>query len=122
MYVDEIYNFCLKYFENLLMVLNINVRNHDFYGFFMFLIMTIKVSGIFTIVFVISASKYRSLQSFKVIRDKHFLEVRPKLLMTHSIRNKFSILPFKKFLRKLSIRLTFYILIMDEKVLVLCEK
>ena len=35
MYFNKIHNFCSRHFSEFPMVLNINLRIHDFYGFFM---------------------------------------------------------------------------------------
>ena len=43
------------------------------------LTMKIKFSGIFTVIFVISASKYVSTRNFNKIEGMHFSELHPKL-------------------------------------------
>ena len=78
MYFDEIYNFRFKYFSKFRMIFKINVRNHDFYELLMVLTIKITFAGIFTIIFVISASKYMSMQSFQKIRGKRFSEMKTR--------------------------------------------
>jgi len=59
---DEIYNFCLKYFSKFLVFPKINIKNYNFYEFFIVFTIKIKFAPTFTIIFVISASKYISIQ------------------------------------------------------------
>ena len=35
-YLDEVYNFCLKHFAKFCVLPEINTKNHDFYGFLWF--------------------------------------------------------------------------------------
>ena len=65
-----------KYFLQFRMVLKINVKNHYFYAFSMVLIIKIKFAGFFTIIFLISAWKHMSIQSFK----RSFSEVDPWII------------------------------------------
>ena len=61
-----LYNFYLKYFSKFSLLTKINGKNHDFM-FFMVFIIKFKFASIFTMIFVISASKYVSIRSSKGI-------------------------------------------------------
>ena len=78
MYFYEIYNFLSRYSSKFSLFTEINAKNHDFNGFFIGFTMKIKFAPIFTIIFVISASKYICLRNFKNIRGNCFLKLHPR--------------------------------------------
>ena len=76
-YLDEVYNFFKKYFAKFCELAEINAKKHDFDSFFCGFSMKIDQSPIFTIIFVISASKYINIVSFKLIGGTTFSELYP---------------------------------------------
>ena len=68
------YNFCKKYFFPRSIFVDIKWKNL-LKTFFLVLTLKIKFSGIFIIIFLISASKYVGIVSFKLIGGKCFSEV-----------------------------------------------
>ena len=78
MYVKEIYNFYLKHFSTFSELREISANNLYSYGLFLMVFtMIIQFAPIFTIICVISVSKYVSIQSFKLIRGFNFSELHP---------------------------------------------
>ena len=94
MHLDEIYIFYLKYFSKFPLLTKINGKNHNFMGFFMVFIIKFKFAPIFTIIFVISASKYISIRSPETIGLTPFSEVHPLKLLQNVI---FNCCTFRKF-------------------------
>ena len=70
MYFDKSYNICVKYFSKYSVFSEIYVKNHDFQGVFMVFTMKIGYSEIFTIIFVISVSKYVNMGRIRYIVTK----------------------------------------------------
>ena len=70
MYFDKSYNICVKYFSKYSVFSEIYVKNHDFQGVFMVFTMKIGYSEIFTIIFVISVSKYVNMGRIRDIVTK----------------------------------------------------
>ena len=71
----EIYIFYLKHFVTFCVLSKVNSDNHDCFLFFMVLTMQIKFVLMFTVIFLISASKYVSILSFNEIRGFTFSEL-----------------------------------------------
>jgi len=74
---DEVYNL---FFSKFLVFLKINMKNHNFYEFFIVFTIKIKFAPTFTIIFVISASKYVNIHSFKKNGSNRFSELYPKIV------------------------------------------
>jgi len=74
---DEICNFCLKHFSKFLIFLKLNMKNMIFMSFSYSFYYKIKFAPTFTIIFVISASKYVSIHSFKKNGGNRFSELHP---------------------------------------------
>ena len=74
----------MKYFFKFSLFTKINEKSHEFMGFlmvfFMVFFVKFKFAQIFTIIFVISASKYISIRSPKTIGLTPFSEVYPNIL------------------------------------------
>ena len=77
MCTNEIYNFYLKYFSKFPLFTRINGKNYDFMAFLMIFIIKFKFAPIFTMIFVISASKYVSIRSSKENGNQTFSELYP---------------------------------------------
>ena len=77
MYLDEVYKLYPGHYAKFCILVNINAKNHDFHGVFMLFTMKIGLSAIFTIIFVISASKYVHIESSKEIGEFIYSELHP---------------------------------------------
>ena len=75
-YLDEVCKLYLAHFAKYFILVEINANNHDFYGFYGFT-MKIEQSAIFTITFIISASKYVKMGSLMKIGRFTYSKLHP---------------------------------------------
>ena len=81
-YSNDFHNFRKLYFSKFYVYIEINAWNHDLHRFFTSFIIRIKFLGIFTMIFVISASIYVIVLNFNRIGGIRFSEIHPKQFIT----------------------------------------
>ena len=84
MYFKKTYNFCFEYLTKCRLFAEKSAKNHEFYESSMVSTTKIELLSIFSIIFLLRASKYVGICSFEKIGAKIFSELLPRFLFSDS--------------------------------------